>query len=123
MKNTTILLLLLSLLFACRKDDPAAELSVCGVKDPARNLPWLRDIIKEAKRKNEENITTISLVEVRGQPIINYYVSYLSCIGCLSYYCDGSRVDLSTFTQAELRDYQDNLWTESGKRVVLWPRK
>ena len=124
MKSATILLLLLlSLLFACRKEDPAAELSACGVKDPVRNLRWLRGLIEEAKRNKINNITTISLVEVQGRPVINYYVGYMSCIGCISYYCDGSRVDLSTLTQQELQDYQTNLWGESGKKVIRWPRK
>jgi hypothetical protein len=125
-----LILLVVLFAFSCKKDSvnadsedeaKGAKVDVCDIKDPVNELPWLKKIIEDVKAKKEQNITTITLVEVKGRPVFNYYVSYMSCIGCISYYCDGSRLDMSSYSQEELREYQDNIWGTGGKRKVIWP--
>jgi hypothetical protein len=123
MKKALPFLFLLLVTISCKEKSPSRNLKACGVSDPIRNLPWLRDLIDKAKKDKQENITTITLVEVDGEQVINYYVSYMSCIGCISYRCDGSRFDTSSLSPTEISEYQNKIWGEKGKRIVLWPEK
>jgi hypothetical protein len=123
MKTSLPVFLLLIILLSCKDKTPASATEICGVKDPIRNLRWLRELVDEAKRKKEDGFMTIVAVEVGGETVINYYLSYMSCIGCVSYHCDGSRFDMSNYTQSEIQEYQKNIWGTSGNRVVLWPAK
>ncbi|MCE7059540.1 hypothetical protein [Dyadobacter sp. CY343] len=115
--------LLLLLVISCKEKNPNAELSACGVTDPVRNLPWLRDLVEKAKADKQADIMTIKLVEIAGEPVINYNLSYFSCIGCITYKCDGSRLDWEKYSQEELKEFQENISGDKGKHVVLWPEK
>jgi hypothetical protein len=84
-------------------------------------LPWLRNLVKQVQDKKETEITTITLTEIGSKPVINYYVSYMSCIGCISYYCDGTGMDVSAFSSGEVETYYRNLSEQSGKNRILWP--
>lgn len=127
--KTYAILLFLFLAVSCKKDaldkDPtgAVKASVCGVNYPMRELPWLRKIIEDAKTRKEENWVTIKLIDVNGKPIFNYYTDYMSCIGCISFYCDGSPVDTSKWTAAEMKEYQSKVITGIGQITVIWPEK
>ncbi|KQS34078.1 hypothetical protein [Dyadobacter sp. Leaf189] len=123
MKKALPFLLLALLTFSCKEKNVSKNVEVCGVKDPIRNLPWLRDLVEKAKANKEDSAMTISLVELRGEPVINYTLSYMSCIGCHNFHCDGSRVDMSSYTETEIQEFQKNIWDEKGKRIVLWPEK
>ncbi|MDQ6480777.1 hypothetical protein [Dyadobacter sp. LHD-138] len=127
--KTYAILLFLFLAVSCKKDeldrDPtgAVKASVCGVNYPMRELPWLRKIIEDAKVKKEENLVTIKLFEVNGKPIFNYDSGYMSCIGCISFYCDGSPVDITKWTVAEMKEYQSKVIAGTGKIATIWPEK
>jgi len=121
--RTYSILIVLILAFSCKKEsiDGAVKSEACGVQYPARELPWLRKIIEDTKKKKEENVTTITQVEVGGKTVFNVYVSYMSCIGCISYYCDGTKLDRSELTDSQLMEYQNDIGGVGGKRKILWP--
>jgi len=123
MKTSLPVFFILLIFCSCKDKTPYPADNVCGVTDPVRNLSWLRNMVEEAKRRKEENLMNIVAVKVRGETIINYYMLYMSCIGCISYQCDGSKFDMSKLTQAEMQEYQKNVWDTSGNRIVLWPEK
>ena len=112
--------MLLALLLSCKDKSPGASLELCGVKDPINNLKWLKDMMDQARDKKEEKMITVVAVKLRGETIINYYALYMSCIGCIGYHCDGSRLDMSKYTQEEIQQYRKNIWEEKGDRIVLW---
>ncbi|MCE6991727.1 hypothetical protein [Dyadobacter sp. CY323] len=122
MKKSLPLILLLALMLSCKDKSPGSSLELCGVKDPVNNLNWLKALVDEAKTK-DPSYTTIVAVTVKGETLINYYVSIMSCIGCISYHCDGTRFDMSVLSQEESKQYQEDIWGEKGRRVVLWPQK
>ena len=128
MKTSAIFLFLL-LAVSCKKDRVEEQLtspiqaSVCDVKYPVRELPWLRKLVEEAREENKDKILTIKLYEVNGKPVFNYYLSYMSCFGCISYLCDGSRIDLSLLSVAEMDEYNNKIVRQTGNTTVLWPEK
>lgn len=123
MKAYTALLLLILIFISCKKDkaDVRPDIEACGVQDPVRKLPWLRKLIQQTRDNKEDGITTITLTEIAGKTVFNYYVSYMSCIGCISYYCDGTRVNLTAFSEQQLSDYYQALAQRSGKTRIIWP--
>ena len=127
--RVTAIVLLLVFVFSCKKDEiernksGAIKATVCGVNYPVQELPWLRKLIQEAKDRKEDNILTVKLVEVNGNPIFNYYTSYMSCIGCISYGCDGGRIDISKLSATEIQEYNNKMISGSGEVIVLWPEK
>ncbi|GLU51986.1 hypothetical protein [Dyadobacter frigoris] len=128
MKISEILLLVFLCLFSCKKNetvtnnDKGTNTAACGVSNPVQEIPWLRDLVREMKNNREDNYTTIKLLEFNGKPVINYYVSYWSCYGCVNYYCDGTKLDMSKFSQAETKEFYANLSDTTGKTIVIWPQ-
>ncbi|TLV03682.1 hypothetical protein [Dyadobacter luticola] len=122
MKTSLPIFLLLLMLFSC-KDKSVSAVEICGVRDPVRNLKWLSDKVEETKKNKEDEFMEIVAVKVKGETIINYHMMYMSCIGCYGFHCDGTPLDMTTLSQAELQEYQKNIWEESGKKIVLWPEK
>jgi len=120
MKHFPFLFILLIPVLSCREDDPA-KLEVCGVKDPVRNLPWLKDLVEKTATGLEAKYSSITLVYLRDEPVFNYSSATMSCIGCVNYHCDGTRVDMKLYTEAERVAFKDNLFNKRGKRVVVWP--
>ena len=108
---------------SCKDKNPASEQSLCGVKDPLRNLPWLRDLVEESKKNKTSEYLTVAVVKIGEDSVINFTYMYMSCIGCVSYHCDGSRMDMSKYSQAQLVKYQEDIFKEDGKKVILWPEK
>ncbi len=122
MKAFLPIFLVLVVSIACKEKhaSPASDVEICGKKDPLNNLPWLRDLIQKDKEKKLATMLTVVAVTVQGKTVINYYKSYMSCIGCINYNCDGSTFDGSSLTEAERKEFQKNIWGDGGKRVVLW---
>ncbi|KAA0989062.1 hypothetical protein [Dyadobacter aurulentus] len=123
MKKTLPFLITLLISLSCKDENPASKLTACGVKDPIRNLPWLRELMDKAKADKQEDMLTITLVEIGGEQVINYSLLHMSCIGCVAYHCDGSRLDWENYSQEELKEFQENIWGDKGKRIILWPEK
>jgi len=127
--KTSAILLIMFLALSCKKDDVekgkanAVKASVCGVNYPVQELPWLRKMIEEAKDRKEDKMLTVKLIEVNGEPVFNYYISYMSCIGCISYGCDGGRIDISKLSATEIQEYNNKMISGSGEVIVLWPEK
>ncbi|SFF17770.1 hypothetical protein [Spirosoma endophyticum] len=104
-KNIPALLILIGLVSTAqmcgKKDDVNPEFgqSSCGVKNPAKDLPWLKDIITKA---NEDKATmahqgnymgSIYLESLRDEPV--FLVKMMMGSGGLAGYffrCDGQRV-------------------------------
>ncbi len=101
----------------------SSRVEVCGVKDPVRNLPWLKAKIEDAKAQKQDKILTITVGKLKGEPVLNFYLTYMSCIGCVTYHCDGSRVELSKYTQQETMDFMQTIWGGASQGEVIWPEK
>lgn len=121
--KSSLLILMLFCLLSCKDKNPASEQNLCGVKDPLRNLPWLRDLVEESKKNKTSEYLTVAVVKIGEDTVINFTYMYMSCIGCVSYHCDGSRMDMSKYSQTELVKYQEDIFKEDGKKVILWPEK
>jgi hypothetical protein len=121
--KSSLLILLLFCLLCCKDNNPVNEQTLCGVKDPVRNLPWLRDLVDESIRNKTAEHLTVAVVRIGEETLINFTYIYMSCIGCVSYHCDGSRMDWSKYTQEQLEKYQNDIFKEDGKKVILWPEK
>ncbi|GAA4405699.1 hypothetical protein GCM10023187_24360 [Nibrella viscosa] len=89
------------------------------MKDPANNLPWLRQRISDIKQGKEAAITTITMITLNNQDYFNIYMSYMSCIGCLIYRCDGTQVDQSKLTNAERMEIMRKLGTPA-ERIIIY---
>ena len=123
MKRLFLSLLLLFSLLSCEHKTVSSQTDACNVQDPVRDLPWLKLLIEKAVQDKEASILTITLLQVKGRPIFNYYTSYMSCIGCINYDCNGTLIDKSTFSEEELKEFQTALFESSGKKTILWPEK
>lgn len=119
MKYLSLLLILLLPVLSCKEEDPDKSIEVCGVKDPVRNLSWLKDLIEKISQDKLGKFATITLLDLNGEPVFNYQSIEMSCIGCVTYHCDGSRVDMKFYTPA----FQDNLFNKKGPRVQIWPEE
>lgn len=83
MVRSTLFLLFLTAVLSCKKDiaNPSADIEICGVKDPINNLAWLKKLVEEAKRNNEEDMLRITAFTYQGKTYINQYKMIWSCIG------------------------------------------
>lgn len=123
MKTSLPIFISLILLLSCKDKNATSKPEICGVRDPVRNLPWLRDLVEEAKKKKQDQMLTLTAVKLGDETIVNYYLAIMSCIGCVSYRCDGSRIDLAKLTQQELVEYQNAVVSQTTGNVILWPEK
>lgn len=122
MKNF-LLFLFLILVFSCKDSTVSSRLEVCGVKDPVRKLPWLKAKIDSLKAKNDDDMLTVTVGKLKGEVVFDCSMIYMSCIGCSAYHCDGTRVDLSKYTQEEIRDFLATIRGEGTRGPVIWPEK
>lgn len=122
MKNL-LLFFFLIFIFSCKDKTVSSGLEACGVKDPVRNLPWLKAMIEKAKADKQANMLTITVGRIGGEVVFDYYLSYMSCIGCIVYHCDGSRLDPKRYTVAELTELSRSIRGEGMERQVIWPEK
>ena len=123
MKHFCYLALALPLaLLSCKKESPAARVSACGVKDPGTNLPWLREMIEEEKEKEHGSSATIRLFEYKGTTYFDYTNSFMSCVICRVYDCDGNPVSLNEAYGED--EYPDFINTARGSSaIVIWKGK
>lgn len=122
MKNF-LLLLLLILVFSCKDNTVSSRLEVCGIKDPVRNLPWLKAKIDSSKAMKADEMLTITVAKIRGETVFNYSTIYMSCIGCVAYHCDGTRLDPRKYTPQEMQDYMNTILGGGTRGPVIWPEK
>jgi len=121
--KSLLLSLLLILVFSCKDKDAASRLEICGVKDPVRNLPWLKALIDDSKAKKHNDMLTITVGKIKGETVLDYSLIYMSCIGCVVYHCDGSRMDPSKYTEQELMDFMHTIRGDGTRGPVIWPQK
>ncbi|SDE50210.1 hypothetical protein SAMN04487996_105219 [Dyadobacter soli] len=113
----------LILVFSCKDKTVSSTLEVCGVKDPVRNLPWLKAKIDSSKSKKAAEMLTITLAKIKGETVFNYSTVYMSCIGCVAFHCDGTRLDPKKYTPQEMQDYMNTILGDGTRGPVIWPEK
>jgi hypothetical protein len=117
MKKATILLILCGLL-SCKKESPLQSAAVCGVKNAAENLPWLKKRIRE---EMSGGLLSVYYQEVEGETVLMVQPSLSSCAFCELYSCAGARIRLENRTEEERRRFMEALmkepkllWTSTG---------
>lgn len=115
MKKATILLILCGLL-SCKKESPLQSAAVCGVKNAAENLPWLKKRITEDPHAG---VLSVYYQEVEGETVLVVQPSLSSCAYCELYTCAGERIRLEDRTEEERRRFLEALMKEPK---VLWPK-
>lgn len=115
-----VVLLLPFIFFSCKKKTLSPTISACGVKDPVNNLPWLKEIVDEAKSTGTASTMTIKKFEYEGNTYFNYYEAHLSCMNCVIFDCSGERViPGALFTDEEYQELTGELYGPSV--VLVWP--
>ena len=102
--------IMLTLALSCSEDDTSNGISLkedravmlaaakCGF---STNLPWLRDMIRQAEA--EFNFKgEIYAVHYTGGVAFVYQRWISSCLGCLAYDCDGNRLALNANAMNEI---------------------
>lgn len=117
MKNTLLLLMLAVSSVACQKDEavgPYADSVVCGIRNPAQRIPWLRTRIEQLK------VDVVTVATYKGETYIDLYAYHWSCRGCHVYRCDGSLVDFPQLSPTDQQEIRSRLW--SKEPVVIYKR-
>lgn len=122
MKNF-LLSLFAIFIFSCKDRTVSSRLEVCGIKDPVRNLPWLKAKIDSSKAKKGNEMLTVTLGKMKGEIVFNCSTIYMSCIGCVAYHCDGTRLDPTKYTPDEMREFMNSIIGEGTRGPVIWPEK
>jgi hypothetical protein len=93
--------ILIFVLLSCDKNDFSPEdaalvSSACGVKDPTKELPWLKEIINKAENGPDKfsEAGTVQLINYQGQSYFVYQKYVMSCMACLVYDCQGNKLDI-----------------------------
>jgi hypothetical protein len=86
-------------LLSCNKNELSPEETFmahtpCGVKNPVKDLPWLKEIINKAESVTERGTYagTIHLVEYEGQSYFIHQPYVMSCMACVVYDCEGNKL-------------------------------
>lgn len=96
MRRSTLLLSLLFLVCCDDRDQPAKSPAVmlaavkCG--RPAGEMSWLNDLL-ERSEKDVALSGNIYAFTLDGQTIFVHQPAIMSCMGCLLYNCDGTRIN------------------------------
>ncbi|PSL24608.1 hypothetical protein [Dyadobacter jiangsuensis] len=117
-----LLFAFLVFILSCKDNTVSSTLNVCGVKDPVRNLPWLKAKIDSLKAEKQENMLMVTVGKYKGEIIFDYTILYMSCNICTVFRCDGSRVDLSKLTQEEMQEFTKTVRGDT-RGPVIWPEK
>jgi hypothetical protein len=95
------LLILVLTVFSCTKNDLSPEESAslhttCGVKNPVKELPWLKAIIDHAEKGPDKGLYagTILQVTYQDQAYFIYQKYHMSCMACEVYDCQGNKPDI-----------------------------
>lgn len=117
MKNVLLLLGVMALSIGCQKNEdvgPYADSVVCGVRNPAQRIPWLRTRIEQLKA----DVATVATY--KGETYIDLYAYHWSCRSCHVYRCDGSLATISKLPPADQQEILSRLW--SNDPVVIYKR-
>lgn len=117
MKNVLLLLGLMAMSVGCQKADdvgPYADSVVCGVRNPAQRIPWLRARIEQAKA----DIVTVATY--KGETYIDVYAYHWSCLSCHVYRCDGSLANISQLSPTDQQEVRSRLW--APEPIVIYKR-
>lgn len=116
-KAFAIAILFATLFGSCQKAQdvgPYADSVVCGVRNPAQRLPWLRTRIEQLKA----DIVTVATY--KGETYIDLYAYHWSCRGCHVYRCDGNSANVGQLSFADQQEILSRLW--SPEPVVIYKR-
>ncbi len=88
MKNILAIIFLCIITWSCNKSLDTSKITVCGVNDPKKNIPWLTELIQKAEDKNADlpYVGTIWIVKYKGQDIIVSDISLMRS-SSLMYHC------------------------------------
>lgn len=102
MKKLIIITIIIFLtLPACKKKDTINDTKICGVNDPATELPWLAEIIAKAETDTTGNyLGTIYLEYYKNIPVFFTNMG-MGSGGAIGHWfnCDGSRFTLADKTE------------------------
>ncbi|OJV15486.1 MAG: hypothetical protein BGO21_31350 [Dyadobacter sp. 50-39] len=110
-------------IFSCKDATVSSRTEVCGVKDPVRNLPWLKAKIDSLKTEKQDDMLMVTVGKIKDEYVFDYTMTYMSCHVCVVYRCDGSRVDLSKLSQTEMEEFVRTVRGEKTRGPVIWPEK
>jgi hypothetical protein len=122
MKNLFLTFFLI-FIFSCKDNTVSSRVEVCGIKDPVRNLPWLKAKIDSLKAEKQDDMLMVTVGKIKGEAVFDYTMLYMSCNVCLVYRCDGTRVDLSKYTQDEMKEFVSTVRGDGTRGPVIWPEK
>lgn len=113
----TVTYLAFILLCACTRQEPAPNTTnaVCGVNDPAQNLPWLRQQIMDS------GIDVVTTATYQNKTYINLYAYHWSCTTCRLYMCDGTQIEFFKLSPADQQELNKLLFSPSAQ--VIYKRK
>ena len=90
-------------LCSCEKNDLSSQESalphaVCGVKDPLRELSWLKEIVSKAQSGPDKFSLagTVQLIHYQDKTFFVYQRYIMSCMACEVYDCQGNKLDIVT---------------------------
>jgi hypothetical protein len=96
------LFLVASIVVSCNTNTISPEESAllhtaCGVKDPLKELSWLKTIIDQAENGPDRfsYAGTIQMVAYQDQTYFIYQRYIMSCMACLIYDCQGNQLDIA----------------------------
>lgn len=101
---------------ACKKDrrnkqDEYKHVTACGVKDPARNIPWLRhrlDSLKNRYRDVKGMGARARVFHTDQGDFIDISLITMACIPCAIYDCQGNPVnDTTTYRKVAMSESRE----------------
>ncbi|MEJ2902322.1 hypothetical protein WAE58_07790 [Pedobacter panaciterrae] len=93
--SSLICLLLIITAVSCKKKatlDGKEVLTVCGTKDPLKNIAWLKD--EYSQMSGQPTINGIVLYRYNDSEVIEIQNAQFSSTNQHQYYCDGTKLNL-----------------------------
>lgn len=96
-------------LCSCEKNDLSSQESAlldsaCGVKDPVKELPWLKEIVSKAETGPDKFSLagTVHLINYQTKAYFVYQRYIMSCMACEVYDCQGNKLYILTNPQLHM---------------------
>lgn len=107
MKNfTSLIYLLLAIsIVSCKKKgtlDATEVLTVCGTKDPLKNIAWINAAYLEIA--SQPTVNGIALYKYNNNEIIEVQYAHFSSTNQHQYFCDGTKLNFNN--QADFSKYR-----------------
>lgn len=119
-KQYLVALTLSALILSCKKETLSSDVSACGVKDPVKNLSWLKEMIED--EENRPNQLTIRKFEYKGQTYFDWSLLVMSCMACRVYDCDGNVLSFGeVYDENEYSDFVEASRGATSK--IIWRGK